>query len=474
VSPTLPAGLAYSPTTGQVSGTPTAASPATTYTITVTDQATPTIQTSSKTFSLTVTQVIPALTTTQAVATSSLAVGATATPFTPVTGSGGVGTLRYAVSPALPAGLAFSTSTGQVTGTPTAASPATTYTVTVTDETTPTAQTSSKTFSLTVVQGTQAITTTLAVPIISLAVGIPITPFTPVTGAGGVGTLRYAISPSLPSALSLNTTNGQITGTPTAGSPANNYTITVTDQATPIGQISSKTFSLAVVSDIVPKTGWWWNASESGRGFFIERRGNTMFMAGYLYEADGRASWFISSGPMTTNTFTGDIAVFRNGQTLTGTYKAPSAGTSPGRVTLSFNSDSTATMTWPGGTVSLSRFPFGGGGSGAIESGWWWNADESGRGYSVEIQGDTIFLVGFMYDASGNPVWYSSSGALVNNVFNGVWQEFANGQSLSGTYKVPTVANASVGLLRVQFTGSSTLNMTYPDGRVQAGIRYRF
>ncbi|TXC67441.1 hypothetical protein FSC37_03600 [Piscinibacter aquaticus] len=49
--------------------------------------------------------------------------------------------------PALPAGLSFNTSTGQVSGTPSAASASTTYTVTVTDGN---GSTSSKTFTLSV------------------------------------------------------------------------------------------------------------------------------------------------------------------------------------------------------------------------------------------------------------------------------------------------------------------------------------
>jgi hypothetical protein len=145
---TLPTGLNFSTTTGQITGTPSTALATTTFTVTVTDQTTPTAQTSSKTFNLAVN---PALTTTQAVPSTTLSVGTAATPFTLVTATGGTGTLSYALSGGtLPTGLNFSTSTGQISGTPSAVLATTTFTVTVTDQTTPTAQTSSKTFSLTV------------------------------------------------------------------------------------------------------------------------------------------------------------------------------------------------------------------------------------------------------------------------------------------------------------------------------------
>jgi hypothetical protein len=49
---------------------------------------------------------------TQAIASTTLTHNHAATSFTPVTGSGGTGTLSYGVSPTLPTGLTYSASTG--------------------------------------------------------------------------------------------------------------------------------------------------------------------------------------------------------------------------------------------------------------------------------------------------------------------------------------------------------------------------
>jgi uncharacterized protein YhjY with autotransporter beta-barrel domain len=239
---TLPTGLNFSTTTGQITGTPSTALATTTFTVTVTDQTTPTAQTSSKTFNLTVN---PALTTTQAVPSTTLITTIAATPFTPVTASGGTGTLSYALSGGtLPTGLNFSTTTGQITGTPTTTLATTTFTVTVTDQTTPTAQTSSKTFSLTV---NAVLTTVQNVPSTTLTVGSAATPFTPVTASGGAGTLSYALSGgTLPTGLNFSTTTGQITGAPSTALATTTFTVTVTDQTTPTAQTSAKTFNLTV------------------------------------------------------------------------------------------------------------------------------------------------------------------------------------------------------------------------------------
>ncbi|MFP5277200.1 MAG: right-handed parallel beta-helix repeat-containing protein, partial [Acidobacteriota bacterium] len=106
----------------------------------------------------------PSLTATLAVASETLTVQTAATPFTPVTGSGGDGSFTYSVLPALPSGLNLSTSTGAISGTPTAASSAANYTVTVTDGT---GAMASQTFSLTVDGLAQTITsfTALTTPV---------------------------------------------------------------------------------------------------------------------------------------------------------------------------------------------------------------------------------------------------------------------------------------------------------------------
>ena len=236
ISPALPTGLAVSASTGTITGSPTTPIAATTFTVKITDS---TSATASNTFSLTVDS---AVTATQAVASTTLTSGHAATSFTPVTGAGGAGTLTYSVSPALPSGLTLSTSTGAITGTPTIASSITTYTVIVTDSNNATA---TATFSLTVagpVAATQAIASK------TLTVNQPSTSFTPVTGAGGSGTLTYSISATLPAGLSFSTSTGAITGTPTVTSTATTYTVTVTDSTS---ATATATFSLAVSSVVV-------------------------------------------------------------------------------------------------------------------------------------------------------------------------------------------------------------------------------
>jgi len=159
--------------------------------------------------------------------------------FTPVTGSGGTGALSYSISPALPTGLNIDPATGTISGTRTFPYPPTAFMVTVTDSNNDTAEAS---FTLTV---NSVLTATQEIASQILFQNEPATPFTPVAGGDGTPPLSYSVIPALPSGLSLNTSNGQITGTPTVTSSATAYTVVVTDAN---GATATNTFSLTVLA----------------------------------------------------------------------------------------------------------------------------------------------------------------------------------------------------------------------------------
>jgi hypothetical protein len=109
-----------------------------------------------------------------------------------------------------------------------------------------------------------------------------------------------------------------------------------------------------------PETGWWWNPAEGGRGFYTEVQGNTLLFSGYMYDANGRAVWYLSEGLMTSpSTYQGSLLQYSGGETLTGTYKMPSGSANLGQMTIQFTDQQNAVLVLPGGTqVPLTRFRF--------------------------------------------------------------------------------------------------------------------
>jgi hypothetical protein len=143
----------------------------------------------------------------------------------------------YAISPAAPAGLTFSTSTGQLSGTPTSTQSATTYTITATNA----AGSATRTFILTV-------TAPVAVPAFTLSsvaetrtVNTAATGFTINSTGGAIAS--FAIN-TTPPGMSFNTTTGALTGTPNTVSVATAYTITATNTS----GSATQTFTLTVIA----------------------------------------------------------------------------------------------------------------------------------------------------------------------------------------------------------------------------------
>jgi serine protease len=224
----------------------------------------------------------------------------------------------------------------------------------------------------------------------------------------------------------------------------------------------------------VPQSGVWWNPAQSGRGYVVEIRDGILSFGAYMFDDAGQPTWYIAGGAMQSATsFTGALQTSTGGQTLTGAYKAPTPNTSVGQMGLQFHTSTAATLTLPGGaSVPLQRFFFDAGSRAvptttlAPESGIWWNPQESGRGFALEVQNGVLVMSAFMFDDAGRPTWYLSAGAMANaSTYSGPLQVQANGQSLTGGYRVPSVTNANAGNVHIQFKDTSNAVMTLPDGR---------
>ncbi len=139
----------------------------------------------------------------------------------------------YAISPQLPAGLALSTSTGVISGTPTAVSATAAYTVTASNSS------GSTTTHLQIAVNPWP-PESLSYPrtTIMATVGQDITPDIPIVM--GTDVVHFAVDPHLPAGLVLNPANGIISGTPTEIAGSTNYVVTASNQS------GSATVSLSI------------------------------------------------------------------------------------------------------------------------------------------------------------------------------------------------------------------------------------
>ncbi len=179
---------------------------------------------------------LPPLSATVATATVNLLAGTKANA-TPVTATGGTGAYTYSISPTLTNGLTFSTTTGAIGGTPTAAL-VTPLSETITVTAAGGGSVTGLAFTINV---KAALSTSLSSSSISFTHGVAATSTVAQSVTGGYPPYTYTIS-KLPTGITMDPVTGLISAsTATTAATAKNYTLTVKDSAN-----FSKTYTLSI------------------------------------------------------------------------------------------------------------------------------------------------------------------------------------------------------------------------------------
>lgn len=112
--------------------------------------------------------------------------------------------------------------------------------------------------------------------------------------------------------------------------------------------------------------GMWYDPSQGGRGYAIETQGSSLFVAAYVYDSAGRATWYASQGATTISGgqvfYSGPLEAYGGGHAINGSPRSPSDLGSIGSLTLQFTSSATARVTFTlggtTGTYSIQRYAF--------------------------------------------------------------------------------------------------------------------
>jgi len=230
----LPGGLNLSPSSGTISGSPTAGGTFT-FTVTVTDSAS---VTAAKSFSISIAALL-------AISTQpALPSGGVGTPYSQgLTAVGGTSPYTWqAIAGSLPGGLTLSPSSGTISGTPTSVGNFS-FTVQVTDNN---SFSTTKAFTLSIVS---ALTITTQPTLPGGAVGVAYAQSIVVVGGNAPYTWSIT-SGSLPAGLTLAPSSGAISGSPTSAGDFT-FTVQVTDSAS---VTVNKAFSMTVVAGLAITT----------------------------------------------------------------------------------------------------------------------------------------------------------------------------------------------------------------------------
>lgn len=100
-------------------------------------------------------------------------------------------------------------------------------------------------------------------------------------------------------------------------------------------------------------------------------------------------------------------------------------------------------------------------------SGVWANLNESGSGYTIEIQEGVLVITIYSYQPGGDPQWYLASGAMTNGQhnFTGTLDKYVGGQCISCAYTGRPALVGNDGTISIFFSSETSATLTLPGGR---------
>jgi len=108
------------------------------------------------------------------------------------------------------------------------------------------------------------------------------------------------------------------------------------------------------------------------------------------------------------------------------------------------------------------------------ESGFWWNPNESGSGYAIEIQDNFLFIALYVYDELGNPIWYSASTTMGGSaLFDSSLNYTYNGTCIDCSYTAPITILGERGPITIIFETETTATIQF-QGAIKNIERFNF
>jgi uncharacterized protein (TIGR03437 family) len=165
-----------------------------------------------------------------------------------------------------------------------------------------------------------------------------------------------------------------------------------------------------------PASGWWYS-SGTGAFYTIEAENGVVRLGSLSYSSQGNAQWTLARCVQTElGTYVGTVEQYVGGWALNQAPTPPTGIVDGPPAKLVFNSATTASLQIGTQTVFIQRYQFSDQWASpmlnAPRVGWWDQPTQSGRGYFLEVQGNTLYVGGLIYSRSGQPTWFTSTGPV--------------------------------------------------------------
>ena len=236
--------------------------------------------------------------------------------------------------------------------------------------------------------------------------------------------------------------------------------------------------------------GWWYNTGLDGTGVSIEVRNGILFLAWYTYDGAGNPIWHISGGLMSSTFQYDGTLTWISGWPLGAPYVPPQPAVSVGTVSITFQSNDSATLTWnltgeSQGSMEIVKFlpdllarqgaPAGLQDARDINGWWWFGPELNGMGVFVEARGGIIFIAWYQYREDSSPRWWSMGGSFstVDTAFTGDLTENDGGWSIGMDDSQGAPVGGSMGAATFTLLADGTARLDW-NGGVYTLQRFHF
>ncbi len=228
-------------------------------------------------------------------------------------------------------------------------------------------------------------------------------------------------------------------------------------------------------------TGWWYDSTQPGTGLAVAiQDNNKVFLAWFVYDAQGRTTWYASGGSMANeNTYVGELRRWTGWAWGTEPYSMPTSQV-VGSVTLIFNKGSNDSISFTAtvnGTVVTNNYgafmkDFAPGDKDSRNlTGWWYDPNYNGMGFYLDARGGKMAMVWYNYRDDHSPRWWTSTGAFADGAatYSGALDGWMNGQCVGCPFtSPPQMIPGEGGTITINFTdadhatatvGTTTINL---------------
>ncbi len=212
-------------------------------------------------------------------------------------------------------------------------------------------------------------------------------------------------------------------------------------------------------------TGWWYNKNEQGTGLALEIQGKRLFAAWFIFDEEGRTSWYTTGGNMTSDTtYQGDVFKWE-GWPWGQAYQQP-VREKVGSTTLNLDQGAEDTVTYTGisdnvtesKTLTSFMADFAPGDKDPRNlTGWWYDPNYEGMGFFIDARGGKMAMVWYNYRNDKSSRWWTSSGPFSSNAttYTGTLDGWKNGQCFACPYQQPELVEGEGGNITMEFIDSA-------------------